>query len=243
LYDADVQSLLRQLTKDGRILLAVAAPIEGRAILAVARSTAAFPNPWEHVEIAPGVDLLHLGVSKSNAAGALAAALAKSGRFTAVINTGIAGSLPEGDEFALQPTDTVVATRCVFADEGIVTPAGFQSVAAMGFPINPTGEDAFSCDTRLLEAFMPLVTAAGDIATVSTCSGTDALARAVAVRTKAIAETMEGAACALVCHRAGIPFVEVRAISNYTGDRAKQAWDIKGALASLERLFATILNN
>ncbi|MFN7614153.1 MAG: hypothetical protein ACK5P8_03050 [Phycisphaerae bacterium] len=73
-------------------------------------------------------------------------------------------------------------------------------------------------------------------------SGTS-VARAVAVRTKAIAETMEGAACALVSLRAGIPFVEVRAISNYTGDRAKQAWDIKGALASLERLFATMLND
>lgn len=222
-------------------MLAVAAPIEGRAILAAARSNAVFPNPWECVEIAPAIDLLHLGVSKSNAAGALAAAFARMPGITAVINTGIAGSLPDGQEFALHPGDTVVATQCVFADEGIVTPAGYQSVASMGFPINPTGEDAFSCDARLCDAFRPYVTAAGGIASVSTCSGTDALSRALAVRTKAIAETMEGAACALVCHRAGIPFVEVRAISNYTGDRAKQAWDIKGALASLERLFATVL--
>lgn len=212
-------------------------------MLAAARSHASIPPLWGIVEIAPGVDLLHLGVSKSNAAGALATTLATHRRYAAVVNAGIAGSLPDGHEFALQPTDTVVATRCVFADEGIVTPAGYQSVAAMGFPINSTGEDAFACDARLIDAFTPLVTAAGDIATVSTCSGTDALARAVAVRTKAIAETMEGAACALVCHRLGIPFVEVRAISNYTGDRAKQAWDIKGALASLERLFATMLTN
>lgn len=189
----------------------------------------------------PGVDLLHLGVSKSNAAGALASVLARRTDYAAVINTGIAGSLPDGNEFALRPTDTIVATRCVFADEGILTPAGYQSVAAMGFPINPSGEDAFVCDGRLVDALRPVTTAAGNIATVSTCSGTDALARDVALRTGAMAETMEGAACALVCHRAGVPYVEVRAISNYTGDRARQAWDIKGALASLERLFATVL--
>jgi futalosine hydrolase len=241
LYDADVQSLLRQLTKDGRILLAVAAPVEGRALLAAVRSDAAFPALWETVQLLPGVDLLHLGVSKSNAAGALARALGRGTKYAGVVNTGIAGSLPDGKEFALRPTDTVVATRCVFADEGIVTPAGYQSVAAMGFPVNPNGEDVFVCDEGLVRVFAPYATATGDIATVSTCSGTDALAREIALRTRAVAETMEGAACALVCHRAQVPFVEVRAISNYTGDRAKQAWDIKGALASLERLFVTVL--
>jgi len=191
--------------------------------------------------VLPGVDMVHLGVSKSNAAGALASVLGCGPRYAAVINIGIAGSLPDGQEFALRPTDTIVATRCTFADEGILTPAGYQSVATMGFPINPDGEDVFACSRDLVELFTPLVTAAGGIATVSTCSGTDALAREVGLRTGALAETMEGAACALVCHRARVPFVEVRAISNYTGDRAKQAWDIKGALASLERLLATVL--
>lgn len=234
--------LLRQLTKERRILLAVAAPIEGRAILAAAGSGATFPALWEVVEVAAGVDMVHLGVSKANAAGALARVLGRGeGRYGAVINAGIAGSLPDGGRFVLQPGDTVVAARCVFGDEGIVTPAGYQTVAAMGFAINPDGEDAFACDVRLVEGLRSMVTAVGDIATVSTCSGTDALAREVALRTGAIAETMEGAACALVCHRAGVPFVEVRAISNFTGDRAKQAWDIKGALAALEALFARVL--
>jgi futalosine hydrolase len=242
LYDTDVHPLLRQITKDRRILLAVAAPIEARAILAALGSPAACPPPWEVASIAHAVDLIHLGVSKSNAAGALSRLLAQvPHQYGLVLNAGIAGSLPDGSAFALQPRDTIVATNCVFADEGIVTPAGYQTVASMGFPINPTGDDTFACDPRVVEAFRPVVTLAGEIATVSTCSGTDALARAVALRTRAAAESMEGAACALVCHRAGIAFAEVRAISNFTGDRAKQAWDIRGALDSLERLFARML--
>jgi hypothetical protein len=38
-----------------------------------------------------------------------------------------------------------------------------------------------------------------------------------------------------------VAFGEVRAISNYTGARANQQWDIKGALASLERVLRATL--
>lgn len=238
--------LLRQLTKERRILLAVAAPIEARALLAAARAAIPVPQLWQIAPLSPHFDLLLTGVSKSNAAGALASVLSQNPtRYAAIINTGIAGSLPSPSssaQFSLHPTNTVAATHCVFADEGIQTPAGYQTVAAMGFPISSpdSPDDTFPADPTLLSLFTPLVTASGPIATVSTCSGTDLLAREVALRTSAIAESMEGAACALISHRLRIPFIEVRAISNFTGDRAKQAWDIKGALVALESLFAPL---
>lgn len=76
----------------------------------------------------------------------------------------------------------------------------------------------------------------GRIATVSTCAGTDGRAATVARRTGAIAEAMEGAAVAQVASRLGVTFSEVRVISNTTGDRGHQRWDMRGALEALSRV-------
>jgi futalosine hydrolase len=83
----------------------------------------------------------------------------------------------------------------------------------------------------------------GDIATVSTCSGTDELARAVAARTRACVEAMEGAAIAHALARLPgprIPFCEIRVVSNTTGDRSKQQWDIRGSLVKLSDVAAAL---
>jgi futalosine hydrolase len=62
----------------------------------------------------------------------------------------------------------------------------------------------------------------------------------VKARTGAVAEAMEGAAVGLVAHRLGIPFGEVRIISNTTGDRNLQRWDMKRALASLSEVIGLL---
>jgi futalosine hydrolase len=76
----------------------------------------------------------------------------------------------------------------------------------------------------------PIVSA---IATVSTCSGTDAAATEIAHRTGAAAEAMEGAAVGLVAFRHKVAFAEVRVISNTTGDRSRQVWALEESLAEL----------
>jgi futalosine hydrolase len=115
-------------------------------------------------------------------------------------------------------------------------------VGSIGFPIDSVLGSRFPCDQRVVEAFSPAAKHVGPIATVSTCSATDNSAREVARRTGALAETMEGAACALVAHRRGIPFAEVRAISNYTGARANQRWDIQSALEALDHVLRRVLD-
>ena len=89
----------------------------------------------------------------------------------------------------------------------------------------------------MLNWLKPLCDATGPVATVSTCSGTDSLAAAVQTRTGAVVEAMEGAAVALVARRLDIPCGELRVVSNTTGDRPNQQWDIRGAL---DRLGAVI---
>jgi futalosine hydrolase len=44
---------------------------------------------------------------------------------------------------------------------------------------------------------------------------------------------MEGAAVHYVCVREKIPFVQIRSISNYIGDRNKKNWKIKEAVGTL----------
>ena len=42
---------------------------------------------------------------------------------------------------------------------------------------------------------------------------------------------MEGAAAAHVCVLYGVPFLEVRGVSNMVADRDRSAWDLEGAAA------------
>jgi futalosine hydrolase len=59
-------------------------------------------------------------------------------------------------------------------------------------------------------------------------------------------ETMEGAALHYVCRETNIPFLQIRAISNYIGERDKSKWKInhsieqlnKTVLAYLEKLYS-----
>ena len=87
----------------------------------------------------------------------------------------------------------------------------------------------------------------GAVATVSTCSGTGEGAEAARIRTGAIAEAMEGAAVGQAVARLSdlqprceAGFAELRVISNTTGDRSSQRWDLKGALAVLSDLVAEL---
>lgn len=45
-------------------------------------------------------------------------------------------------------------------------------------------------------------------------------------------ESMEGAAAAQVADRLGVPFAEVRGVSNLVGERDKRLWDVRGAITA-----------
>ena len=50
-----------------------------------------------------------------------------------------------------------------------------------------------------------------------------------------VTESMEGAALHYVCLREKIPFLQVRAVSNYIGERNKKNWNMKESIANLNR--------
>ncbi len=55
-------------------------------------------------------------------------------------------------------------------------------------------------------------------------------------------ETMEGAALHYVCLQENIPFLQIRAVSNYVGERDKTKWKMKEAIENLNAELMKIVN-
>lgn len=219
-------------------LLAVAAPREVEAVLgAVGARSVGVPAPWATAVCGSRLHVVRTGVGKANAAGAVARALVMHD-YAAVVSIGIAGALPH--ESPLVVGQSLLADPCILADEGLGTPAGFVSQSEMGFPTHEGLGERFGADAALVGVLSGVVDRIGPCATVSTCSGTDALARAVASRTGALAEDMESGAVGLVAARLAVPFAGLRVVSNRTGDRERQGWDLKTALSRLAALAASL---
>lgn len=211
-------------------LVCVAAPKEARAVLEGLDSSRPVPDPWQPLQL-DGCEILRTGVGKAAAAGAVGRWFDPQ-RHAGVLSVGIAGALPGA---WVEIGSSVLADSSVFADEGVLTPKGFQSLADMGFgadsePVRP--------DEPTRRAIQPLVDVIAPIATVSVCSGDDAWAADIAHRTGGLAEAMEGAAIGLTVRRIdpSARFAEVRVISNTTGDRDRQRWDLDAGLAGLAAL-------
>ncbi len=194
------------------------------------------------------------GVGRVNAACAVTETILRYGPFDLVINAGIAGVLPASTPpgasrlmYPLAIGDVVLASRSVYAEEGLLTPAGFQDMAALGFPLGDFPGNAVPGHESTIERLRAALEApstsgsafsgfaVAPIATVATCSGADDLALTIAARTGALAEAMEGAAALHAARRLGTPAIELRAISNTTGDRSRQRWNIPAALEALGR--------
>ena len=182
-----------------------------------------------------GLSVMVSGVGRTNAAVATTLAVAGRDDPPLVIAAGIAGSLPAGDDTP-EIGSLVIGTAACYAEEGMMTSQGFTSIAEMGFPVAAFADgNSISPDAGLLKGLKHLLPSAatGPIATVATCSGTDALAAGSAVRTGAIAEAMEGAAVLHAARLLGAPAIELRSISNRTGDRDRQDWKLSEAFEAL----------
>lgn len=165
-----------------------------------------------------------------------------------VLLCGIAGAYPERLRTGPLPVrlgGVCIVGSDVLADEGVATAEGFLDLGAPtaghGQRLLDTGP--FPANPRMAgDAAKHLGVAIVRGATVSTCSGTDDVARLLHRRTHADVESMEGAAIAAVCRRREVPLLHLRAISNWTGDRDRGAWNVGAAVDALreavQRLFA-----
>jgi futalosine hydrolase len=181
------------------------------------------------------VILLETGIGLVNTAHALGVALQQI-RPELVIQTGIGGAYLAA---FCAIGDLVLATEENYADLGIITPEGWFPADEIGIPVLKTDRDYYNtfpldpglvtdAKARLQSAKENVVT--GPFVTVQQCSGRSDTGRVLSQRFKAICENMEGVAAAQICLQYGVPFLELRAISNQVEDRDKDAWNIPLAL-------------
>ena len=131
-----------------------------------------------------------------------------------------------------------VASAIVFADLGAETADGFVPVSELGF-----GGERYDVAAKLgVELADRTGGRLGTILTVATVTGSAARADALRGRfPDAVAEGMEGAGVAAAATAFGLPFAEIRAISNPVGPRDRAAWKIPDALAALGRAVSEIV--
>ena len=184
--------------------------------------------------------LLVSGYDKVNAAHSLTCLL-EAGCPRLVVQTGVAGGFPSS---GLQVGDLAVATSDTYADLGVVSPEGWQSAEVFAEPLAVVGgfarHNTFPLDPGLVEAAARVFRAGpwsaktpqvrtGPFLTASQVTGTSAGAALLEARWGGIAESMEGAAAAHVCGLYGVPFLELRGISNLLVDRDRGSWKVEEA--------------
>ncbi|GGO04698.1 futalosine hydrolase [Micromonospora parathelypteridis] len=205
------------------LLVVTAVPAEADAVRAgLADAT---------VTVAP----VGVGPAVAGAATARLLALAEAtGRpYRAVISAGVAGGFTGRAEVG----DTVLGTASIAADLGAESPDGFIPVDELGMPLALLGAGSVvQADPGLLAALRAALPAAttGPVLTLSTVTGTAASTEELRRRhPEAVAEAMEGYGVAVAAAQAGVPFAELRTISNPIGPRDRNAWRLRDALAAL----------
>jgi len=156
-----------------------------------------------------------------------------------VINFGLAGAFPGS---GLDLLDLCLAEGEILADLGIVYP---DRVDPLPQAFAPPRE--FVCDPSLLASADKTLTLSGlscrrgRFVTLAGVSGTRSRAESLRDSCQAICENMEGAALARVCQRFGVPFLELRCISNMAIDRAQQVWQAGAAARRCGQAAAILL--
>jgi futalosine hydrolase len=220
------------------LLLACATALELKACLGP--QLAGDPPAGALLPVRQELFALVTGIGPVNAAFRLGRALA-AGAFSGVVNLGLAGSFQPA---RLPLGAAALVDAEIWPEFGLATDQGIDP-RGLGFPL---GEDAvgpvfdsLGLDPEAAAAAMGLALPQGlaraASLTVSAASGTpERAAKLSAAHPDALLENMEGFALAWGCRLAGLPFLEVRAVSNRVGARPPDGWDVNGGLKALGRL-------
>lgn len=157
------------------------------------------------------------------------------GKYDRVIQAGIAGAL----DYNLQLGEVVQVVSDSFGQLGAEDGEEFISVFQLGFMDpnqHPFQEGTIQSPTVIDE----LKSVKGT--TVETVHGNHSTIQQFQQRSFAQVETMEGAACAYVCAKEGLPFLQIRAISNYVERRNREAWNIPLAIKALNQTLIQLVS-
>jgi futalosine hydrolase len=178
------------------------------------------------------LDFLVTGVGMINTCFELTKSLLNN-QYNYVINIGIAGSFDRTIELG----DVVWIKKELFSEMGAEDGDEFLSLIQLGLQAH----DEFPFEWGELKA--PLLPELNTLSklkqvraiTVNTVHGNDAHIMKTNMQFSPQIESMEGAAVFYVGLKMNIPFIQIRAISNYVERRNREAWNIPMALINLHK--------
>lgn len=188
------------------------------------------PFPLYQSQRYQGIYVLHTGIAKVNTAAALAFAMTQIQPQT-VLQAGIGGSFS-----GLEHGTVVLADSETDMDGGIRFEGTWQDMRSLGFPLAQGVYNRIPLQSAwhdYVQATLELTSY--PFATSDSVSGDTFTKAQRHAYGQAEIESMEGFAAAQVCHIAGIPFVELRSVSNQVGVRDKSQWNIPLAIAELNQ--------
>jgi futalosine hydrolase len=215
-----------------RILIAAATDLEVAPI--VERLDAApmrQPGFNSYTHRAHDIDVLTTGVGMVATAAWCSRALTRT-PYHLALNFGVCGSF----DARLQPAMVVHVVSDRLAELGAEDGDAFLTLEELRL----SGQSCFSNASPPANpelARLPAVTGV----TVNTVHGNERTIAAVSERFRPQVESMEGAAFMYSCLIAGVPFAQVRAISNVVERRNRAAWKLPAAIESLGRTAHQIL--
>lgn len=145
--------------------------------------------------------------------------------YNIAINAGVCGSFNSNLE-----TGTVVNIigDCL-SELGAEDGDRFLSLAELNLPgITNIVNGNLNCGYRIIDD-LPKVNGI----TVNTVHGNEISIEKVIQKFHPITESMEGAAFMIACDDAGVPYVQIRAVSNYVERRNRELWNIPLAIKNL----------
>jgi futalosine hydrolase len=154
-------------------------------------------------------------------------------QYDLAINLGIAGSFDR----SIALGDIVEITEDNIAELGAEDDENFISIAQLGF-----GENNFKAGIGLHKIYKGKATIKQATAiTVNKVHGNNTSISSIITRLKPQLESMEGAAFFYACRKAGVPSLQIRAVSNYVEKRNRDAWQIGLAVKNLNTFAEELL--
>lgn len=157
-----------------------------------------------------------------------------------IIQAGVAGSFDK----KIKPGDVVLIKQDTIADESVVELEKLKTIFDLklvpqnqfpfknGWLINP--------HTKLMKKTKLKMVKAVSVNQISVSKTTINFYRK---KFNPAVESMEGAALHYVCLMEKIPFLQIRSISNYIGERNKKNWNMMDSINNLNKTLISIINN
>lgn len=157
-----------------------------------------------------------------------------------VIQAGIGGCFD--DKISLASVFAV--KKDTIADLGVIEKKEFHSVFDMGFckPDQPPFKNGWLVNPGLHLLKRNSLRKVNAVS-VNQVSSSKPIINLFYNKYKPVIESMEGAALHYVCLMENIPFLQLRSVSNYVGERNKKNWKIKESVTSLNNELIRLLNS